>query len=221
MFVVNEWGQGKTAGARAFPCLVGEQMDDLERVRSEIDVVDRRILEGLALRRKLSQQMIEAKERHGAPIRDAAREEKLLGDLISLGRSHGLDAHFVTRVFHEIIDDSIRSQELRLMARFEPAALKRVAFQGIEGAFSELAARKFFAPYLDQTSFFGLPSFEQVVDAVEDGDADYGILPVENTTAGSINEVYDLLSCAQVSIVGEEVLRVEHCLLACEDVPLA
>ena len=62
---------------------------------------------------------------------------------------------------------------------------------------------------------------EQVVNTIEDGEADYGLLPVENTTAGSINEVYDLLSCAQVSIVGEEVLRVEHCLLALDEAVLA
>ena len=107
------------------------------------------------------------------------------------------------------------------MADSDASNLKRVAFQGIEGAFSELAGRKFFAPYLDQAVFLGLPTFEQVVDAVEDGDADYGMLPVENTTAGSINEVYDLLSGAKLSIIGEEVLRVEHCLLAVEEVPLA
>jgi chorismate mutase/prephenate dehydratase len=62
---------------------------------------------------------------------------------------------------------------------------------------------------------------EQVVNTIEDGEADYGLLPVENTAAGSINEVYDLLLCAQVSIVGEEVLRVEHCLLALNETLLA
>jgi chorismate mutase / prephenate dehydratase len=196
-------------------------MDDLEKLRTEIDGIDLRLLEALALRRKLAQQVMDAKDRHGASIRDAAREEQVLGNLIARGRSQGLDAHFVTRIFHEIIEDSIRSQELRLTDSPGHVDLKRVAFQGIEGAFSELAGRKFFAPHLDQTSFVGLNTFEQVVDAVEDGDADYGILPVENTTAGSINEVYDLLSCARLAIIGEEVLRVSHCLLAIEDVPLA
>jgi chorismate mutase/prephenate dehydratase len=196
-------------------------MDDLDRVREEINGVDRLILEGLARRRRLAKQVIEIKEEHAAPIRDALREEQLLGNLIALGRSLDLDAHFVTRVFHEIIDDSIRSQQLHLMADSEAPDLKRIAFQGIEGAFSELAGRKFFAPHLDQSFFLGFPTFEDVVDAVEDGDAEYGVLPVENTTAGSINEVYDLLSCAQLSIIGEEVLRVEHCLLAVEEVPLA
>ncbi len=196
-------------------------MDDLGKTRNEIDDVDRSILEGLALRRKLLQKIIHAKDRLDAPIRDTLREEQILGDLIVRGRDLGLDAHFVTRVFHEIIDDSIRSQQLHLMTDHAAEGIKRVAFQGIEGAFSELAGRKFFAPFLEHTSFVGCPTFEAVVEAVEDGDADYGMLPVENTTAGSINEVYDLLSCAQLSIVGEEVLRVEHCLLAVDDAPLA
>jgi chorismate mutase / prephenate dehydratase len=195
-------------------------MDDLEKIRSAINSVDERILEALAARRKLSEQVIEAKDQTGAPIRDASREEQLLTNLIAKGRSQGLDAHLITRVFHEIIDDSIRSQQLHLLDYGTPA-LKRVAFQGIEGAYSELAGRKYFAPYLDQTVFVGIPSFEHVVNAVEDGDVDFGLLPVENTSAGSMNEVYDLLSVAQLSIVGEEVLRIELCLLAREDVPLA
>jgi chorismate mutase / prephenate dehydratase len=195
-------------------------MGELEKIREQIDDVDARILGALALRRKLARQIIQAKDETGAPIRDAEREERLLAKLIAEGRSQGLDSHFVTRVYHEIIDDSIRSQELHLTSdrgRLEP---KRVAFQGIEGAYSELAGQKYFSPYLDHTAFMGFQTFEQVVDAVEGEDADYGMLPVENTTAGTINETYDLLSCAQLSIVGEEVLRVEHCLLAIDDVPL-
>jgi chorismate mutase / prephenate dehydratase len=195
-------------------------MDELEKIRGEINSVDERILEALANRRKLAEQIIQAKDQLGTPIRDALREEQLLAGLISKGRSRGLDAHLVTRVFHEIIDDSIRSQQLHLLD-YDKSKLKRVAFQGIEGAYSELAGRKYFAPYLDQTLFVGLPTLEQVVNTIEDGDADYGLLPVENTAAGSINEVYDLLSIAQLSIVGEEILLVEHCLLATDEVPLA
>jgi chorismate mutase / prephenate dehydratase len=196
-------------------------MSELENVRKEINEVDQRILEALASRRSLAGKVIQAKNEDGSPLRDALREERLLGELISKGRGLGLDAHFVTRVFHEIIDDSIRSQQMHLMGGQDKTGLKRVAFQGIEGAYSSLAGRKFFSRALDETAFVGFPTFEQVIDAVEDGDADYGILPVENTTAGSINEVYDLLSCAQVVIIGEEVLRVEHCLLGVQPVPLA
>jgi chorismate mutase / prephenate dehydratase len=195
-------------------------MDELEKIRGEINDVDERILEALADRHKLAERIIEAKNQSGAPLRDALREEQVLDTLIAKGRSQGLDAHLVTRIFHEIIDDSIRSQQLHLLNDDKPD-LKRVAFQGIEGAYGELAGRRYFSPFLDHTFFVGVPTLEQVVNAVEDGDADFGLLPVENTAAGSINEVYDLLSCAQLSIVGEEILRTEHCLLAIEDVPLS
>ena len=195
-------------------------MEELEKIRSEINRVDEAILEALAARRTLSRRVIEAKDRTGAPLRDAAREEGLLSDLIAKGRGRGLDAHLVTRIFQEIIDDSVRSQQLHLLD-YAKSDLKRVVFQGIEGAYSDLAARKYFAPYLDQTFFTGAPGLRQVIDAVEDGDADYGLVPVENTAAGSINEVYDLLSVSQLSIVGEEVLRIQHCLLGLEEAPLA
>jgi chorismate mutase / prephenate dehydratase len=195
-------------------------MDEVNKIRSQISLVDERILEALADRRKLAEQIIEAKDALRTPIRDLVREEQLLADLIAKGRSQGLDAHLVTRVFHEIIDDSIRSQQLHLLD-YDKKGTTRIAFQGIEGAYSESAGRKHFAPYLDHTLFAGVATLEQVVNAVEDGDVDYGLVPVENTAAGSINEVYDLLSIAQLSIIGEEVLRIEHCLLAVEDVPLA
>ena len=130
-------------------------MDELEKIRNEINAVDEHILEALAARRKLAHRVIQAKDQQGAPIRDALREEQLLATLIGKGRSQGLDAHFVTRVFHEIIDDSIRSQQLHLLGDYDKSNLKRVVFQGIEGAFSELASRKFFARHLDHTTFVG------------------------------------------------------------------
>jgi chorismate mutase/prephenate dehydratase len=195
-------------------------MDKLDDIRRQIDGIDSRLLDALAERHQLARQVIQAKTEEGTPLRDASREERLLTRLIARGRELGLDAHFVTRIFQEIIDDSVRSQQLHLMPDYARPDLKTVAFQGIEGAYSELAGRRFFSATLDHTSFAGHTTFERVVEAVEDGEAEYGILPVENTTAGSINDVYDLLSCAQVSIVGEEVLRVEHCLAAVSEVPL-
>jgi chorismate mutase/prephenate dehydratase len=96
-----------------------------------------------------------------------------------------------------------------------------VVFQGIEGAYSHLAARRFFSKSLDRVTFLGFPTFAGAVEAVERGGADYAFLPIENTTAGSINEVYDLLSRANLSIVGESIFPIEHCLLAVRDVPIA
>ncbi|MBN2243693.1 MAG: bifunctional 3-deoxy-7-phosphoheptulonate synthase/chorismate mutase [Acidobacteria bacterium] len=194
-------------------------MSSLDDFRKEINAVDDRILEALSARRKLVDKVLEVKDETGEPIRDALREEQLLAELISKGRGRGLDAHLVTRIFHEIIDDSIRSQQMHLLG-YEKAELMRVAYQGIEGSYSELAGRKYFAPYAEHALFHGFQTLEEVVDAVEDGDADYGLLPVETTRAGSINEVYDLLSVARLSIVGEEVLETRHCLLAIDEIPL-
>mgnify|MGYP005832935701 CR=1 FL=1 len=198
-------------------------MDELDALRNEIDGIDEKILEALSRRRELSGRVIETKAHREIPLRDERREEELLSRLIQKGKRHGLDAHFVTRVFHEIIDDSLRSQQLFLLrsGNEAPPGTWKVAFQGIEGAYSHLAAEKFFAHREGEVRFTGYPTFAEVVRAVEGEAEDYAFLPIENTTAGSINEVYDLLTQASLSIVGEEVFRVEHCLLALEDVPLA
>lgn len=195
-------------------------MDELQKIRDEINSVDERILQALVDRRQLAERVIQAKDHSGAPLRDQLREEELLARLIARGRERGIDSHLVTRVFHEIIDDSIRSQQMHLLD-YDVSEVRRVVFHGVEGAYGELAGRAHFAPLGDKVAFTGVAALEQVVEAVEDGDADFGLLPVENTGAGTSNEAYELLSCAQLSIVGEEILRIEHCLLGLEDAPLA
>ena len=198
-------------------------MDDLKKLRQDINSIDEQILKALAARRDSANRVIQTKSEQQKPLRDAHREEELLSRLIQKGKEYGLDAHFVTRVFHEIIDDSVRSQQLFLIRSVnqEKEGVKRVGFQGIEGAYSHLAAQKFFSKSIDQVCFTGYPTFAEVVQAVEQEVEDYSFLPIENTTAGSINEVYDLLSHANLSIVGEEVFRVEHCLLAIEEAPIS
>ena len=98
---------------------------------------------------------------------------------------------------------------------------RRVAFQGIEGAYSHLASKEFFSDEPDRTIFTGCMTFADVIKAVEDGKASYGVLPIENTTAGSINQVYDLLTRAHVYIVGEEIYSIDHCLLGLKSIPLS
>ena len=143
-------------------------MDELEKIRNEINSVDERILEALANRRSLERQIVRAKDQSKSPIRDSLREEQLLDSLIAKGRRCGLDAHLVTRVFHEIIDDSIRSQEFSLLDDGK-RELKRVAFQGVEGSYGELAGSKYFSPYMDHTLFVGMATFEQVIHVLEAG----------------------------------------------------
>jgi prephenate dehydratase len=87
----------------------------------------------------------------------------------------------------------------------------KVAFQGERGAYSEEAIYQFFGP--DAETLPG-ETFEAIFDAAESGAADYGILPVENSTAGSINQAYDLLLDHDLRVWGEVILRVRHALLA-------
>ena len=98
---------------------------------------------------------------------------------------------------------------------------ERAAYQGIEGAYSEAAARRFLARTGRQAEPAGHPTFEAAIRAVEAGACGWAMLPIENTTAGSINEVYDLLVRSDLTLVGEEVLAVDHCLLALPGAPEA
>ena len=95
-----------------------------------------------------------------------------------------------------------------------------VGYQGTAGAYSYLAAQQHFAEQHNELDCRGYRTFDELLQAVEAGQVDYGILPIENTTAGSINEAYDLLAKAKVAAVGEEVFRVEHCLIALEPIPV-
>ena len=94
-----------------------------------------------------------------------------------------------------------------------------VAIQGIEGSYSYLAAKQFFGSD-KEIVFRKMKTFDEVVEAVEDESADYSVLPIENTTSGSINEVYDSLTNGNLYIIGEEIFPVKHCLIGLDDIPL-
>jgi len=96
----------------------------------------------------------------------------------------------------------------------------RVAYQGIEGAYSHLAAERRYAGLGAGATLLGYATFAEVVRAVRGGSADRALLPIENTTAGSINETYDLLALGGITITAEVVNHIEHCLLALPGVAL-
>jgi chorismate mutase / prephenate dehydratase len=89
----------------------------------------------------------------------------------------------------------------------------RVAYQGAEGAYSHLTAKRRHAGRPGGVLLEGCASFRDAVARLRAGEADYALLPIENTTAGSINETYDLLAGGGLRIVGESLCRVSHCLL--------
>jgi chorismate mutase / prephenate dehydratase len=193
----------------------GSDSLDLDELRRRIDSIDTTLLETLAARSRLSRAVVHAKERVGLPIRDEQREEDLLRKWIRIGRTLGLHAHVVTRIFHDVLEDSIHIQNSYLQHKINhvPEAASLIAFHGVSGSYCELAARRHFARVGPEMQFAGYPTFDQVLLAVERGEAHLGVLPLENTSCGTIDEVFDLLTDTSLSIVGEERFRVDHCLL--------
>ncbi len=193
----------------------------IEELREKINNVDSELIDLLAKRRGLSKEVFEDKNDNEKPVRDQKREEELLKRLVKLGKEKGVEQHFLTKVFYEIIEDSVRIQQSYLLNPTKELSKKEkltIAIQGIEGAYSYLASQKYFAYSNKKLEFISKKRFIEVIDAVEKGEADYAVLPIENTTSGGINEVYDLLLHTTLSIVGEETFKVKHCLVASKDV---
>ena len=189
----------------------------LNALRRDINEIDSDLLVLLAKRRRISHSVLEYKIANNKPVRDEAREQALLEQLISYGKSLGLDAFYVNSVFQTILEDSVLNQQALLQKSLNPDSLSdthRVAYLGGQGSYSQLACHKYFSRRPGKLVEMGCQSFEQITQHVEKGQADYGLLPIENTSSGSINEVFDLLQHAQVTIVGEVTHSVEHCLLA-------
>lgn len=107
------------------------------------------------------------------------------------------------------MNETYERYALNLGGRREPVAAPCVVYQGEPGAYSEIAAMRFFGR---EVATQGLSQFEDVFSAVKDGRADYGVLPIENTTSGAIRQVFDLLTEYECFIVGETTVRVNHCL---------
>ncbi len=195
----------------------------MQKIREQINFIDDNLLKLLSERRKLSIEIIKLKNEDKTSIRDRDREKKLLTRLIEAGRDFNLDTHYVSKIFQEIISDSIRIQNRFVLDSSNQTGnqdLLRVAIQGIEGSYSYLATKQFFSDFGKDIHFKKFNTFDEVVESVEDSTSDYAILPIENTTSGSINDVYDSLTSSNLHIIGEEIFPVKHCLLSVEDVPI-
>lgn len=185
---------------------------DLSSLRDRIDDVDRRIIALLADRLKIVEGVVEAKLATAAPFRDREREESLITRLRGFAVDAGVDPHQVERMYRVIMDMSVAHQEAHVRAR-EDVPL-RIAYQGVEGSYSHLAAQRRYAGRAGGALLAGHETFRSAAATVLDGTADLALLPIENTTAGSINETYDLLAGGAMYITGEVVSAIEHCLLA-------
>ncbi len=134
---------------------------------------------------------------------------------MTIGKRHNLDAHYITRLFQLIIEDSVLTQQTLLqqhLNKINPHSA-RVAFLGPKGSYSHLAARQYAARHFEQFIESGCAKFADIFNQVETGQADYAVVPIENTSSGGINDVYDLLQHTSLSIVGELTIPIDHCVL--------
>ena len=196
---------------------------ELNEIRENIDRIDDQLVKLFTERMDCSSQVAASKRVSGKPIRDHAREREIVNRLTrAAGDGY---APYVKALYSHIFDLS-RSYQSSLNARPGHLAEKiakalnetegkslpdhaLVACQGTEGSYQQQACEKLFA-YPDILYF---DSFDKVFSAVEKGMCRYGILPIENSTAGSVTQVYDLKEKHHFYICGAQKLRVEHKLL--------
>ena len=197
---------------------------DLNKIREKITALDKQLLTLFSLRRSLTLNVAKSKAHQIRPVRDQQREQELLIRLIKQGKELDLDAHYVTNIFQTIIEDSVLNQQAYLQTLANPniqVPTVSVAFLGDKGSYSYLASHRYFSRRAEKIIEYGCQSFGQIMQQVESGHVDYGMLPIENTSSGSINEVYDVLQHTNLSIVGEITQPIEHCLLSAVNTSLA
>ncbi|MDE6767503.1 MAG: chorismate mutase, partial [Eubacterium sp.] len=196
---------------------------DLLDLRKEIDSIDEQLIPLLLKRMSISEQVAKYKVERGIPVLNAEREQQILdnvaekcgaqGDTIKTVFSATMDASRALQ--HKIIGggkvlrDTITNAMTtgKLTANGEP-----VACQGVDGAYSGVTAKQLFPD--SPVKFY--KQFEDVFESVNKGEAKFGVIPVENSTAGSVHESYDLIMKYRFYVVGAYDLKIEHCLCAKE-----
>lgn len=184
---------------------------DLPALRDAITTLDRRLLGLLAERMRLSDAVASAKLAAASPFRDPVREDQVLQRVRHAAAELELDPHECERLYRVIMDMSVARQQEFVHALADSPL--RVAYQGVEGAYSHLAAQRRYAGRDGGALLTGYETFRGAAEAVHDGSVDVALLPVENTTAGSVPETYDLVAELGLKLNAEVVSRVEHCLL--------
>ena len=195
----------------------------LESIRTRLDSIDRSIVEALAQRQQVVKEVADLKLESNTGIRDLEREERLLNKIRDFANEVGLDRYYAEHLFREIITNSVRYQTHSLLDFQNENGQDqiKVSYQGTDGAYSHLAAIRHFGERHPSTDYYGYDTFQEAAQALMDEKVDYAMLPIENTTAGSINDIYDILGASNLHIVGEEILKIVHCLLAVEPVELS
>ncbi len=194
---------------------------DLLELRKQIDVIDQQIVSLYERRMEVCGQVAEYKIETGKKVFDRQREMEKLAKVKSLTHNE-FNSHGVEELFEQIMSMSRKLQYQLLEQHGSMGKLPfigvdeletqkaRVVFQGAEGAYSQAAMTQYFG---DQIRSFHVDTFRDAMSAIDEGSADFAVLPIENSTAGIVSEIYDLLVEFENYIVGEQILQIRHCLL--------
>ncbi len=191
----------------------------LPALRDHLSDLDKRIVELIAERFRVVADVGREKAGSSAAIRDPERERQILDTVEQIARAEGAPVNLVRRMYRDLLSESVSRQVANRGDGKQPER-RRVAVQGAEFTFGVLAAHKYLAGAQIEGELVAVRTHQAAVDALRTGDVDLAILPIENTIAGSINGVYDLLRESDVSIVGEETWSVDHCLAGVSEIPL-
>ncbi len=173
----------------------------VEELRRRIDEIDREILNLVLRRVEIAREIGKLKKKRRLPIADHQREEQVISQGLKLAEDLRLDRDLVELMLRSLIGICRRAQS-RL----------KVAFLGPKGSFSEEAAMKAFLA--EGAELQPMPSISDIFRAVESGDADYGVAPVENSLEGGVGETLDLLAETPLNVCGEVKIRINLTLIA-------
>lgn len=200
-------------------------MIDLQESRRKIDRIDEQITALFEERMAICQDVAEYKIQTGKEVLDTQREREKLTALKTKAHTP-FNQHGIEELFQQIMAVS-RKRQYQLMTEhgigggydYEmteilPKKGKKVVFQGVEGAYSYAAMKRYFG---EQNDSFHVETWKDAIEAVLEEKADYAVLPIENSTAGIVEDNYDLLAQHPVYIVGEQIIPCEHVLLGLPD----
>ena len=172
---------------------------NLEDLRKKIDEADTEIVRLIAERIRIAKEIGGEKRKQGKQIEDREREQKVLENVRGVAQEENISQESIESIYRQIVSASKSVEGIV------------VAFQGEIGAYSEEAAFHFFGPSVRVKP---CESLDNVFKAVEQDEAQFGVVPIENSLEGSISRVYDLLLDSSLMVCGETELRVVHCLIA-------
>lgn len=198
-------------------------MEDLDYLRKQIDEIDDSLIELFLKRMETVKKVAEYKRKNGMEVLVKSREEQVIKrhtENIQDEAQKRQAGEFLENLMY--LSRKAQSEMIKSNTDVKKAEGKKpcckAGYQGIEGSFSHQALLEYFGQNVQNTSFL---SFKNVFEALEKDEIEYGVLPIENSSTGSITEVYDLLGKYNFYIVGEKCIHVEHNLLGIKGAELS